>query len=245
MHVIVQTLLLSTVAGGATLFGVFLGNRFTAKNSLSLGTAFAAGIMLLTSVFELLPEAAKTLDIPKIFLFAFFGAVVLYIAGKIIPHIHTPKDIAQCSSECLSRLPLLLAVGVILHDFPEGLVIPSSFSSSASLGYLVVIATLIHNIPEGYVLTVASRTKDSKKIAMLSGFMSLASTLFGSIVGLLLLGSLRNINAVLLSITAGAMLFISLHELLPTARKFGRVRDYCFGFACSVGAYIVLAIFFN
>jgi len=164
--------------------------------------------------------------------------------NKILPHIHSIKGIENCDQKCSLKLSYLLAIGLILHDFPEGFSIPSSFTSSSELGLLLVIATFIHNIPEGYVLTVASAKYKSKGFFYKSALFSAVSTLLGAILGVILIHYFSFLNPVFLSIAAGAMIFISTHELIPASLKNGRKLTFILGTSTSLAVYFGLNLLF-
>jgi ZIP family zinc transporter len=237
-------LLLAFLSGLATLLGVFLGSRGkkTAIH-ISFGTAFAAGIMVLISLFELIPGAYNNIQL-KSLLWVAIGAGLVWGINKILPHLHSVKAIEDCDAKCMVQMSYLLAIGLILHDFPEGFAIPSSFESSKDLGFLLVAATFIHNIPEGYVLTVASAKYKSSKFSYKSALFSGISTLSGAILGVILIHYFSFLNPIFLSIAAGAMLFISFHELIPASLRNGRKRVLATGVLSSVLLYFLLEIAF-
>jgi ZIP family zinc transporter len=45
-----------------------------------------------------------------------------------------------------------------------------------------------------------------------------------------------------MALAAGAMLFVSVHELLPMALRFGRLHLFGAGLALSVPVYLLLAV---
>jgi len=237
-------ILLAFLAGLATVVGVFWGHH-THKNNrnIAFGTAFAAGMMILISFFELIPEAFKSIN-TKSFYWVFVGFLIIWVINKILPHIHSVRAIEDCDQKCSLRLSYLLAIGLILHDFPEGFAIPSSFESSSKLGLFLVIATFIHNIPEGYVLTVASAKYKSKGFFYKSALFSAASTMLGAILGVTLTHYFSFLNPIFLAIAAGAMLFISFHELIPTSLKNDRKRVFATGALSAVALFLILKIIF-
>ncbi|MFH1367202.1 MAG: ZIP family metal transporter [Patescibacteria group bacterium] len=242
---IIKVLVLSLTAGGATFFGVFLGHKFSRGNKISFGASFAAAIMILISLLELLPEAVKESNFQTALLYALLGAAAIFIANKIIPHIHSVKDIENCDDKCLVKLSYLLTIGLILHDFPEGFAIPSSFGQSTSLGFIVVIASFIHNIPEGYALTVAADRKKGFSFYYRSALFSTLASFGGAVFGLFLLNSFPGLNAVFLAFAAGAMLFICGHELIPMAHKYKIGADLFQGFGLAALIYIILRLIFH
>lgn len=68
--------------------------------------------------------------------------------------------------------------------------------------------------------------------------MSLA---VGAMIGLLAVGFNAALNPFLLAVAAGTMIFVSLHELVPMARRYGRIGWFIVGLAPSVAVYRLLA----
>lgn len=239
----INILILASLAGLATLVGVFLGSLFKkTKGNIIFSASFAASLMILISVFELIPNAAKNLDLYGLFFWVFTGAAFIWLADWIIPHLHSIKEIKNYREKCLTRVSYLIAIGLILHDFPEGFTIPSSFDYSNSLGLLVVAATFIHNIPEGYILTLSKSNSKKHGFYYKSAMLSMLATFSGAVLGLNLISSFQDLNPVFLSLASGAMLFIAIHELLPESFKYHHVKTFSFGIAAAVAVYFALRL---
>ncbi len=235
-------IILSIIAGAATFLGVFIGNlRNYGEKAIAFGSAFAAAIMILISSFELIPEAIHTGGWIKSGAFVLAGIILIALASSIIPHIHTFNEIKNCDQRCLARASYLIAIGLVLHDFPEGFAIPSSFSASSTLGFTVIISSFLHNIPEGYAMTVASNGIKNGFGYKSAVFSTLAS-LLGAILGIVLINSFSGFNVIFLSIAAGAMLYISFHELIPLAFKHKEKNAMFWGSILAVAVFIVLGL---
>ncbi|MFA7674206.1 MAG: ZIP family metal transporter, partial [Clostridia bacterium] len=88
----------------------------------------------------------------------------------------------------------------------------------------IIVAIAIHNIPEGIAVSVPIYcATGSKKKAFLYSFASGLSEPLGAVIGYLILLPFINdtVNGILLAGVAGIMVFISLDELLPSAREYG------------------------
>lgn len=236
----INILLLAAISGLATFFGVFLGNfgRKT-KPKIVFGSSFAAGIMILISFFELIPEAEKEIGNSS-FIWATIGFCSILLINQVLPHIHTLKGIDNCNERCMRKMSYLLAIGMILHDFPEGFAISSSFGASSKLGLILVISTFIHNIPEGYILAIASSKKKNINFSYISALFSSIATLLGALLGILLSNIFTNINPYFLAFAGGAMIFISTSELIPTSLRNGHRKTFRIGIATSLALFITL-----
>ncbi len=233
---------LALVAGAATFVGVFIGSRRNyGDKAITFGSAFAAAIMVLISGFELIPEAIRFGSYASSGIYIIVGIIFIALANYIIPHLHTVHDINNCDQRCLVRASYLIAIGLVLHDFPEGFAIPSSFSASSSIGLTVIISSFLHNIPEGYAMTVASANIKDGFGYKSAAFSTLAS-LVGAILGTILINSFDGFLVVFLSVAAGAMLYISFHELLPMAIKNKEKLMLISGASLAVVVFILLDV---
>ena len=75
--------------------------------------------------------------------------------------------------------------------------------------------------------------------AVLSG---LAEPL-GAVAGLSAVHFHPALNPLFMAFAAGAMIFVSIHELLPMARQHGEIATFVVGVISSVALYILLALF--
>lgn len=239
----INILILAGLAGLATLVGVFLGSLFKkTKRNIIFSASFSASLMILISIFELVPTALEDISMGILFFWVFLGAFMIWLANTIIPHLHSMKEIKDCKDKCLMKMSYLIAIGLILHDFPEGFAIPSSFGSSESLGFLVVAATFIHNIPEGYILTLSKTKLGKHSFCYRAAAFSLLATFLGAILSINLLTVFQNLNPIFLSLAAGAMLFIAIHELIPESFKYKNIKTFSFGAISAILVYFVLRL---
>jgi ZIP family zinc transporter len=235
-------IILSLIAGAATFLGVWLGSRHNyGEKTAAFGASFAATIMLLISGVELIPASISDGGLVKSGIFVIIGVLIIALANYVVPHLHAFHDIKNCDQKCMLRASYLIAIGLVLHDFPEGFAIPASFGSSASLGAVVIISSFLHNIPEGYAMTVASRGIKGGFCYKSAAFSTLAS-FSGAILGIVLINYFTHINAIFLAVAAGAMLYISFHELIPMALKHKEKTAMLWGAAVALILFFLLGL---
>lgn len=152
-----------------------------------------------------------------------------------------PEARAKCEGK-LMRLGMFTALAIAIHNFPEGLATFTSAIRDPALGIAITVAIAIHNIPEGIAVSVpVYYATGSRKKAFALSFLSGLSEPVGAIIGYLILYPFFNdvIYGVLFAAVAGIMVFISLDELLPTAREYGEAHLSIYGM---VAGMMVMAI---
>ncbi len=136
----------------------------------------------------------------------------------------------------LMRMGLFTALAITIHNFPEGLVTFLTALEDPSLGFVIAIAIALHNIPEGISVSVPIfyATGSRKKAFIYSALSGLAEPL-GAVVAYALLylflgGEIpTQVMGILFAGVAGIMVYISLDELLPTSRAYGKGHDSLLG----------------
>ena len=147
----------------------------------------------------------------------------------------------------LMRLGLFTAIAIAIHNFPEGIATFVASLQDASLGITIAVAIAIHNIPEGIAVSVPVYfATGSRKKAFLWSLMSGLSEPLGALVGFAILSAVMNnvVFGVLFAAVAGIMVFISLDELLPTAREYGEPHLSIYGLIAGMGVMAVSLLLF-
>ena len=212
----------AVTALGAAMVFFFKTIRQKVLNAM-LG--FASGIMIAASFWSLLNPAIALAEsegktawlVVAIGFLA--GGVFLKAVDWVLPHVHS------------------------LDDAPEGL------STHWKRSILLVLSITLHNIPEGISVSVPIfyATGDRRKAFTYSVLSGLAEPVGAGIAYLVLLmfvGGNANViptqvMGILFGGVAGIMVYISLDELLPTSRAYGKGHDSLFGL---VGGMAVMAL---
>ena len=177
-----------------------------------------------------------------------------------IPNFHLATGHVQAGPELpvhdhsdrhrkLMRMGLFTALAIAIHNFPEGLATFLAALQDPAIGIAIAFAVALHNIPEGISVSVPIfyATGDRKK-AFVYSFLSGLAEPFGAGIAYLFLrlflggetGAMPpQVMGVLFAGVAGIMVYISLDELLPTSRAYGRGHDSLFGL---VGGMLVMAL---
>jgi ZIP family zinc transporter len=230
-------LLLAFISGLTTLVGVLLALALGRNaGAIALGIGFSAGIMLLVSAWELLPEALQSAGPARVWTAVALGAGLVGVLHFVIPHVHLVEEHGLLDLR-LARTSYLVALGLILHDFPEGIAMANAFVQSPSLGILVAAAIALHNIPEEFAMAAPAVALHRRRDLFLMACVSALAEPAGAFVGLLALRIEPQSTAFFLAFAAGAMIFVSVHELLPMAARFRKWLLFGAGLALSLPIY--------
>lgn len=236
-------LFLSALAGLSTLIGVGLALLIGRNDrAVSLGMGFSAGLMVCMSLLDLIPEALSLGTPSIVWSSALAGAGLIALLHYVIPHIHLQAevDVGPYATKTPIHTSLLVAVGLVLHDFPEGFAMASAYLSSPHLGVLVAIVIMLHNIPEQFAIAMPAVKTRNRRFLYGTAFLAALAEPAGAIFGLVVTSIVPALHAVLLAFAAGAMLYVSLHELLPLARRFAGLRWVVWGIIVSLILYALL-----
>jgi ZIP family zinc transporter len=194
---------------------------------MSMTLGFSAGIMILVSFVELLPIGIQKIGFLSAHLVFFIGIGVMFAIDILIPHSFGGEDhggVSEKKTPPLLRTGLFVAMGIAIHNFPEGAATFVSALADPKLGVALAVAIAIHNIPEGLAVAapIYAATGSHKKAFFYSAISGLAEPLGALIAAVFLLPILNQaVLAVTLAFVAGIMVYIALDELLPSARAFG------------------------
>jgi ZIP family zinc transporter len=236
----VAVILLASLSVLTTLVGVALAVFLRCHAfAVALGIGFSAGIMLLISLFELIPEATAHAGIASTSIAAIFGMGIVAVLHAVIPHKHLVEEKGAFYWLQL-RTAYLVAFGLILHDVPEGFAMANSYIASPSMGVLVALGIALHNIPEEFAMAVPIVAVKKKRLLFAAAFLSGLAEPVGAICGLVAVAIHPGLNAIFMAVAAGAMIFVSVHELLPLAKQYGKIHLFAIGALFSTIVYALL-----
>ena len=226
-------LILTSLAGLATLIGI-IPIFVKIKNSdyiIASACAFASGVMICISIFDLVPESIRYLStnfnsfsvISLCFVFMFVGIVLSMILDNYIDKVS--------NNGTLFKVGILSMIAIILHNVPEGIVTFIVSNKNIMLGISMCIAIALHNIPEGISIAVPIyySTKSKKKAFFYTFLAGLSEPIGAILTGLFLVNFVNDIVlGLLFAFIAGVMIQISSGKLLPTGNNYNKKMSLIF-----------------
>lgn len=239
---------LSTTMGSALVF-VVKKNLTDKLGNVIIG--LASGIMVAVSFFGLLLPSIEESQVMYGNLALFpvvggfmFGGLVLYLLDKLIPHFHNTSNEDEGLNSGNVKRNTKLFLAVTMHNIPEGIAVGLACglafrnndmaSTMSSLALAIGIA--IQNFPEGMAISIPMLEEGlSKKKSFLFGMTSGLVEPIAAFVAFFVASSINGIMPFILSFSGGAMIYVTIEELLPEARKGNYVHyglwSFMIGFA--------------
>jgi ZIP family zinc transporter len=234
-------ILLSLLSIATTAAGVVLAHLVRENaHAIAAGTGFAAGLMVVISGLELIPEAVSSLGAWRALFSAALGAALVWAAHLVVPHWHL-TDESGGGDGTVTRSAQLVVLGLVLHDIPEGFAMATAYIASPGLGVLTALGIALHNLPEEFAMAVPAVALRSKRFIFGAALASAMAEPVGAIIGLAAVGIAPALNARFLAFAAGAMLFVAVHELIPMGRRYGHWGHLALGMLLSAVVYVLLA----
>lgn len=242
---VLNVLLLSLLAGLATgLGGLIVLIKKPSKRLMNFLLGLAAGVMITLAFLELMAEAINLAGLTLAAIGFLAGSICLLLLDSLFPHKHFGTKENGLVDVKLLKYSTLIAAGIALHNFPEGIALGSSYAYLPKLGLTVAVAMAIHNIPEGMAIAIPARLSGLSKLsafrlALLSGLAEPA----GALVSVLLLDIFGGFVPFGLAFAAGIMVFITLDEIVPAASQNGHEHMTSSGIiAGSLLTFVLLGI---
>jgi ZIP family zinc transporter len=244
-------ILLTTLAGLSTGIGSSIAFfiRTPRYSYLAVLLGFSAGVMVYISFTELLGTAIEDVGFATANIAFFIGILFIAVIDILVPHEYEEEHVTDRhlktvpSQSSLMRSGVFVALGIAIHNFPEGLV---TFSCAATgdvaFGIMMAVAIAIHNIPEGISVSVPIfYATGSRRRAFSYSFLSGLAEPVGALIGYGLLFSFLTpaLLSSLMAFVAGIMVYISLDEILPLAHRYGKEHHVIIGIATGM---LVMAV---
>lgn len=204
---------------------------------MSVVLGVSGGLMLSVVTFDLLPEAFELGGLTLSIIGILIGILVTALVDEYLPDFN---NISRGRGEYF-KMGLLLAIGLAIHNFPEGLAIGSGFTAGQKLGFGISLVIGAHDIPEGMAVAVPMSISGINRFKI---FLYTAATAIptgiGSLAGALLGGISPVFVTLCLGFAGGTMLYIVCGELIPKSKSLFENVLSTFGILAGIIAGIII-----
>lgn len=187
------TLYIVIATAVSTLIGGFVALRY--KKYAHIFAGLTAGTLLGVIFFEIVPEVME-MSTSKLPLFSLVGGFVLFHILEKIFSLHHSHDTHEDHAHS-HPVPRSVAVwALILHSLVDGLGIGLAFQVSPEFGLLLAIGVIAHDFSDGFnTVSLTSHSKNSKFFLLIDALapalgvliglnLFVADNIIGSVLGL-------------------------------------------------------------
>lgn len=226
----------SVIAGAVTTAGIFAIRRFGtwARENTTYFACFAAGVLIAVSFLHIVPKSFAMNAQAPVYLFA--GYLLMLVFNRFLTAYVCDKP--QTAEYALGLVPLF---GIGFHSLVDGVVYSIGFSVSMLTGMLVALGMILHEFPEGIVTySLLLRSGFSERRSFGLAFLAAAvTTPLGTLVSYPFISRIDPpLLGLLLAVSAGALIYVGATHLLPRAerepRKFSLIA-LAAGIAVAIG----------
>jgi zinc transporter ZupT len=216
-----DAILLATLTCFSTLFG----GIFAARRNKKIGIlgAFAAGILITTSLVDILPQTFKlansvNIDLEEVMGLTVIGFLFLYIISRRVSEHVFSKDGEYV--EVKHPLGGVFATSELsVHSFIDGLAIGIGLQVDIHVGIIIALAVICHDFTDGLstvavMLNSGNSLRNSLRMLLLDAIapvLGAFATLFFHLP--------QSYLVILLPFFAGGFLYLGASDLLPQAHE--------------------------
>jgi ZIP family zinc transporter len=219
---VMQTAALGAIAGFTIFLGLPLARlRVVTRERLALLNALAVGVLLFlfVDVMEHATEPVEdALTRHQAAFWPLLALLSLGLGGALLGLIGYSQHMRRGETTSVYRLALLIAVGIGLHNFAEGLAIGSAAQvGTVTLALSLVVGFGLHNATEGFgIAAPLAGHPVGWGFLMLAGLVAGGPTFLGALLGMRFAS--EQVSVLFLALAAGSILFVVV-ELLALGRR--------------------------
>jgi zinc and cadmium transporter len=223
-------IVLATLAGGVLSVGIaaLLTVQLLSRVVKSL-VSLSAGILLGTSLLQVLPEAFEQKGAQPQALFATLLGGLLFFwlleKAELYRHVHHHEGDGHghhhhFDAQQAGRGGYSVLVGDSIHNFCDGVIIAAAFLADTSLGVVTALAIVAHEVPqEAGDYIVLLNAGFSRKKALFFNALSGLAAVAGGVLGYFVVGPWQALFPYLLVLAASSFVYIAVADLLPQLQQ--------------------------
>jgi zinc and cadmium transporter len=209
--------LASFLACGVTTIGIYVISKYEqwGREHSAYFMSFAAGVLISVSFMHIIPKSFDMNSSAPVFLLA--GFLAIYLSNRFL-NLYICHEY-ECVDYAVGIIPML---GIGFHSFIDGVIYSVAFNVSIFTGVLAAIGMVLHEFPEGIVTFVLLERGgfNRRKSARYAFLAAAISTPLGTLVSYPFINNIRPSSlGILLAISAGALVYVGASHLLPAVEK--------------------------
>jgi len=189
--------------------------------------SISVGVLLSSVFFSFIPEIVEHGYSTKVGIFVLLGFLLMFVIEKFVHWHHTQKcEGKDCGHGHAYNLAPINLIGDGIHNFIDGIVIAGAYAVNVTLGIAATISIIAHEVPQEIAdMGVLLFSGLSRKKALIFNFLSAATAILGTIVGIILIGELHGFTEFILPFAAGNFIYIAATNLLPQLHRHCKLKD--------------------
>ena len=216
-----NALLYGGIAGAATLAGISLviWKRDLAVRYSHYVNSFAAGALLTVALAHLIPESvelsgnALLVVLASFIVFYLLEVAVVFHSGSAI-HFYE-----GCPRETHNKGPVIFS-GLFLHSLIDGVIIAVGFEVSMELGLFAAVGVILHELPEGVTsFALMLHSMQRRTALVLSVAVALATPVGAGIALGLMSGLSEAVLGIMMAAAGGSFLYVAASDLIPETHE--------------------------
>jgi len=230
-------ILASLMACLVTSIGIYIIRKYEkwGMDNIAYFISFAAGVLISVSFIHIIPQSFHMNSSSPIFLLA--GFFCLYLINRFLN-----TYVCQTPERANYAFGLIPMLGIGFHSFLDGVIYSVAFNVSSFTGVLATIGMVLHEFPEGIVtFLLLDRSGLSEQRSTLYALLAAAfTTPLGALVSYPFISRVNSITlGGLLAVSAGALVYVGASHLLPAVEN--EHKKYTF-ISLSSGIIVALLI---
>lgn len=207
-----------------TMVGAFIGVSLKNPTEKLLGTllSVATGIIISIIFLELIPDSIKHIGFLKSLVVIVIGILIIYLIDQFIIVARDNGPMIPTKTNH-TKVAILMALGLMMHNFPEGIIMGFGFVKGSGLGLKMSILISIHDIPEGIAIAapLIAAGKNGYKIIGYS-FLVALPTVLGAWLGILMNTISTTFLGYSIAFASGIMIYVAFGQMLPESNELNK-----------------------
>ena len=224
--------LITFLSGLSFFIGYLITKLFTNEKKLvNFAVGFAFSIIIGLCLFDMLPEALE-MDNKLIMILCMVGGIALLkMLDLFIPdHEHTHNSSGRI--EHIEHIGIISSLALFLHNMIEGTAIYTTSINDIKLGILMMLGVSFHNIPLGIQTSSLVRNRAERfNLLLILALSSIVGVLFMEVLSI---NMSELFSQILISISLGMLIYISLFELLCEVKENIKKKELIYGLITGV-----------